>query len=411
MGTERTMIIVGSGLAGTSAAAALRDEGFDGRVVLLGDEPRHPYDHPPLSKGYLRGETPYDEVLLHPERWYADHAVELRTGTTAQSLDPAAREVRLAGGEALRYDALLLATGSRPRRLEVPGADLPGVHYLRTLADADALRERLQPGCRLIVIGGGWIGCEVAASARQLGAEVTILDPQAVPLLRVLGPDLGAFYRDVHREHGVVFDGETQVVGLEGDDAVRRVRTADDRALECDLVVIGIGVLPRSELAAAAGIGVDDGVLVDEQLQTSAARVFAAGDAANAYHPFYEERVRVEHWGTALEQGPVAARGMLGRPEPYGRLPYFFSDQYDVGMEYAGRALGTDRVVFRGAPASREFIAFWLREDRIVAGMNVNVWDVNETIQELIAARAAVDERLLADADSPLADLLGTRAH
>jgi 3-phenylpropionate/trans-cinnamate dioxygenase ferredoxin reductase component len=406
MTTDRTMIIVGAGLAGTSAAAALRDEGFDGRVVLLGDEPREPYDHPPLSKAYLRGEAPLEDVFLHPHAYYEERGIELRTATTVESIDVAAREVRTADGGGLRYDALLLAPGSQPRRLEVPGGELRGVHYLRTLADADDLRERLQPGARLVVIGAGWIGCEVAASARQRGVDVTVLDPHAVPLERVLGSEVGGIYRDIHHDHGVRFLGESGVAALEGDESVRRVRTDAGRVLECDIVVVGIGVRPRSELAAAAGIAVDDGVLVDHHLQSTAGHVFAAGDVANAYHPFYRRRIRVEHWATALNHGPIAARGMLGHLERYDRLPYFFSDQYDVGMEYSGFAQAWDRVVFRGQPSSREFIAFWLHEERVVAGMNVNVWDVNEGIQQLISSRAAVDERLLADPDTPLADLL-----
>jgi 3-phenylpropionate/trans-cinnamate dioxygenase ferredoxin reductase subunit len=256
------------------------------------------------------------------------------------------------------------------------------------------------------VIGAGWIGAEVAASARQRGLEVTVIEPASVPLERVLGAEVGAIYRDIHVDHGVQMLLGTGVEAFEGDQAVERVRTSDGRELECDFVVVGVGVRPRAALAAQAGLAVDNGVLVDEHLQTSAPGVFAAGDVANAHHPFYGERIRVEHWANALHQGPVAARSMLGQSAGYDRVPYFFSDQYDVGMEYAGYARSWDRVVFRGDPASREFIAFWLTGDRVVAGMNVNVWDVIDPIQRLISERVAVDDGRLADPDVPLEQLV-----
>jgi 3-phenylpropionate/trans-cinnamate dioxygenase ferredoxin reductase subunit len=258
----------------------------------------------------------------------------------------------------------------------------------------------------VVVVGAGWIGAEVAASARQRGLEVSVLDPAAVPLERVLGTEVGAVYRDIHTDHGVKMLLGTGVEAFEGDTAVERVRTSDGRLLECDFVVVGVGVQPRTQLAAEAGIAVEDGILVDEHLRTGAPGVFAAGDAANAHHPFYGERIRVEHWANALNQGPAAARSMLDRDEPYDRLPYFFSDQYDVGMEYTGFARTWDRVLFRGDPASREFIAFWMTGDRVVAGMSVNVWDVTDPIQRLIRERVAVDDRRLADPDVPLDDLV-----
>ena len=309
-------------------------------------------------------------------------------------------------GERLRYDRLLLATGSEPRRLAIPGGELDGVLYLRSLDDSDALRERLDRGGAVVVIGAGWIGAEVAASARQRGLEVTVIEPASVPLERVLGAEVGAIYRDIHTDNGVRMLMGTGVEAFEGDKAVRRVRASDGSLLECDFVVVGVGVQPRVQLAAQAGIDVDNGILVDEHLQTSAPGVFAAGDVANAHHPFYDERIRVEHWANALHQGPAAARSMLGHAVPYDRLPYFFSDQYDVGMEYSGFAREWDRVVFRGDPATREFIAFWLSDDRVVAGMNVNVWDVNEPIRRLISERVKVDDRRLADPDVPIDQLV-----
>jgi 3-phenylpropionate/trans-cinnamate dioxygenase ferredoxin reductase component len=405
MTSDRTFVIVGASLAGAKAAETLRAEGFDERVVLIGDEDERPYERPPLSKDYLRGEAERATVYVHPEGFYAEHDIELRLGRSAVSLNAAGSELTLDNGERVRYDQLLLATGAEPRRLSIPGGDLDGVLYLRSVADSDALRARLDRGGAVVVIGAGWIGAEVAASARQRGLEVTVIDPLTVPLERVLGTEVGAVYRDLHLDHGVQMLHGTAVEAFEGDTAVQRVRTIDGRELECDFVVVGVGVHPRTGLAAQAGLAVDNGILVDEHLQTSAPGVFAAGDVANAHHPFYGEPVRVEHWANALHQGPVAARAMLGQSAVYDRLPYFFSDQYDVGMEYTGLARTWDRVIFRGDPATREFIAFWLSGNRVVAGMNVNVWDVIDPIQRLIGERVALDDRRLSDPDVPLEEL------
>jgi 3-phenylpropionate/trans-cinnamate dioxygenase ferredoxin reductase subunit len=405
MTSDRTFLIVGASLAGAKAAETLRAEGFDGRLVLIGAESERPYERPPLSKDYLRGEAGRDKVYVHDENFYAEQDIELRLGRTAVELDVTAGELALDDGERLRYDRLLLATGAEPRRLSVPGAELDGIHYLRTVGDSDALRGRLDGGGSVVVVGGGWIGAEVAASARQRGLEVTIVEPQSVPLERVLGPEVGAVYRDIHAAHGVEVLSGTGVEGFEGVQAVERVRTSDGRKLDCDFVVVGVGVEPRTKLAAEAGLAIDNGVLVTTALRTSAPDVFAAGDVANAEHPFYGERIRVEHWANALNQGPAAARSMLDDPKPYDRLPYFFSDQYDVGMEYTGFARTWDRVVFRGDPGSGEFIAFWLDGDRVLAGMNVNVWDVTDPIQRLIRERIPVEDRRLGDPDVPLEEL------
>ena len=402
---DETFVIAGGGLAGAKAAETLREEGFSGRVVMVGSEAERPYERPPLSKDYLRGEAeakPY----VHDEAFYAEHDIELVTSMTVERVDPAASEVVLAGGETLGFDRLLLATGARPRRIALPGAELDGVLTLRTIEDSEAIRARVESGGRLVTIGAGWIGCEVAASARQRGCDVTILDMAQLPLERVLGAELGAIYRDIHADHGVRFIGGAAIEAIEGNGSVTAVRLAGGRRIEADFVVIGIGVEPRTELAEAAGIATGNGILVDEQLQTSAPGVFAAGDVANAGHPFYGARIRVEHWANALNQGPAAARNMLGRAEPYDRIPYFYSDQYDVGMEYAGYATAWDEVVFRGDPERREFVAFWLQDKRVLAGMNVNVWDVNEHIQELVRASRPVDVRRLTDPDVPLEDVL-----
>jgi 3-phenylpropionate/trans-cinnamate dioxygenase ferredoxin reductase component len=403
--SDQTHVIVGASLAGAKAAETLRVEGFDGRVVLVGAENERPYERPPLSKDYLRGEVGREEGYVHDEGFYAEHDIELRLGCTAVSLDTSNGELELDDGERLRYDRLLLATGAEPRRLSIPGAGLDGVFYLRSVQDSDALRERLDRGGSVVVVGAGWIGAEVAASARQRGLEVTVIEPASVPLERVMGAEVGAIYRDIHTDHGVRMLMGTGVEAFDGDEAVERVRTSDGRELDCDFVVVGVGVQPRIQLATQAGLAVGNGVLVDEHLRTRVPGVFAAGDVANARHPFYGERIRVEHWANALHQGPAAAHNMLGQAIPYERLPYFFSDQYEVGMEYSGFARAWDRVVFRGDPATREFVAFWLVEDRVVAGMNVNVWDVTDAIKCLIQERVAVDDRRLAEPDVPLDQL------
>jgi 3-phenylpropionate/trans-cinnamate dioxygenase ferredoxin reductase subunit len=371
----------------------------------VGAEAVRPYERPPLSKDYLRGETGREAIHVHGEDFYAEHGIELMLGRSAVGLEPARGELTLDDGARLRYDRLLLTTGAEPRRLAIPGADRGGVVTLRSVEDADRLRQRLGQDGAVVVVGAGWIGSEVAASARGRGLDVTVLDSAAVPLERVLGADVGAIYREIHTDHGVRMLLGTGVEAFEGEGAVERVRLPDGRCIECDVVVVGVGVEPRTRLAAQAGLATGDGILVDEHLQSSVPGVFAAGDVANARHPLYGRPIRVEHWANALHQGPVAARAMLGRPATHDRVPYFFSDQYDVGMEYAGFAPQWDSVVFRGDPASRAFIAFWLGGHHVLAGMNVNVWDVSDTIQRLIRDRVAVDVRRLADPDVPLDEL------
>jgi 3-phenylpropionate/trans-cinnamate dioxygenase ferredoxin reductase subunit len=408
--SEQTFIIVGASLAGAKAAEELRTAGFDGRVLLIGAEIERPYERPPLTKDYLRDESPREKVYVHEPGFYEQHQIELETDATVAELDSAQSRIKLADGRWVEYHRLLLATGAEPRRIAIAGAELDGVHYLRTLADCDALRDRLQIGGRVVVVGGGWIGSEFAASARQRGLEVTVIDPSPLPLERIFGAEIGAFYRDVHRDHGVELLLGEGVEAFEGEHAVTRVRTTTGRAIECDFVLVGIGVTPRAELASGAGLEIDNGILVDEKLQTSMPGVFAAGDVAHALHPFYGERLRVEHWSNALNQGKAAAHAMLGEPVSYDRIPYFFSDQYDVGMEYSGHAPQWDEVVFRGDPADGEFIAFWLHDGRVLAGMNVNVWNVNEHVQTLIRSRQPIDAGALGNADTPLEALLGELA-
>jgi 3-phenylpropionate/trans-cinnamate dioxygenase ferredoxin reductase subunit len=408
--SKQTFVIVGASLAGAKAAEELRERGFDGHVLLIGSEPERPYERPPLTKDYLRGESEREKTYVHEPDFYEKREIELLSGVTVTSIDVNRSRVALGDGRELGFDRLLLATGAEPRRIQIPGAELPGVHYLRTLADCDALRERLDAGGHVVVVGAGWIGSEVAASARQRGLEVTVIDPLPLPNERIFGPEIGSFYRDVHTSHGVQLLLGEGVKAFEGERALRRVLTESGRSLDADFAVVGIGVAPRVGLAQDAGLELDNGIVVDERLRTSAPRVFAAGDVANAWHPFFERRIRVEHWANALHQGPAAARAMLGEKVSYARIPYFFSDQYEVGMEYSGYAAEWDQVVFRGDRDAGEFIAFWLAEGTVVAGMNVNVWDVNDRVQALIRSREQVDLRALTDLDTPLDSPAGGRA-
>jgi 3-phenylpropionate/trans-cinnamate dioxygenase ferredoxin reductase subunit len=413
MSSSETFVIVGSGLAGAKAAEALRDQGFDGRIVLIGAEQHLPYERPPLSKGYLAGSAGREKVFVHPESWYAEHDVELRLNQAARRIDRGARTVTLADGSEVRYDKLLLATGASPRTLSVPGADAAGVHLLRTLDDSDTLRALLPALSRLVVIGAGWIGLEVAAAARQAGVEVSVIESAELPLLRVLGPEVARVFADLHIQHGVDFRFNATVTEIRTSEGrATGVTLGDGTVIDADAVLVAVGVSPNSQLAADAGLSVDDGILLDTALGTSDWRIFAAGDVANAMHGFYNTHVRVEHWANALNQPATAAASMLGRPAEYDNLPYFFSDQYDLGMEYAGYVgvEGYDQVVFRGDVAGREFIAFWLREGRVMAGMNVNVWDVIDDIKALIRSRAVVPADRLADTGVPLAELAAVRA-
>lgn len=409
-----SVVVVGAGLAGAKAVEALRAQGYDGRLVLVGAEDELPYERPPMSKEYLQGKKELEATRVLPGDWYDEHDVDLRLDTEVTALHRKDREIELAGGERVGYDRLLLATGSEPRRLPLPGADLDGVLTLRTRSDSDRLREALQPGTRYVVIGGGWIGLETAAAGRLAGAEVTVLERDELPLLAVLGRELAEVFATLHREQGVDLRTGVVVSELVADASGRRVagvRLDDGTLVPADLVVVGVGAAPRVQLAADAGLDVDNGVLVDAQLRTSDPDVFAAGDIANAEHPVLGRRIRVEHWANALNQPAVAAAAMLGGDDRYDRLPYFYTDQYDLGMEYTGYVGpdGYDRVVVRGDLAKREFIAFWVLAGAIQAGMNVNVWDVTEDIQALIAAGREgrrVDLDRLADPTVPLGELL-----
>jgi 3-phenylpropionate/trans-cinnamate dioxygenase ferredoxin reductase subunit len=405
-----TFVIVGGGLAGAKAAETLRAEGFDGDVVLLGSEPELPYERPPLAKGYLLGKDQRDSVFVHPAGWYAENHVDLRAGVTVAMIDPAAHLVTFDGGT-IGYDKLLLATGAHARRIDIPGTGLGNVFYLRTLPEADALRAAFTPDARVVIIGAGWIGMEAAAAARTAGSAVTIVEPSPGALHRVLGPELGGKFADLHRAHGVTFRFEESAAEFlaagPGSAKVGTVVTTAGTELPADVVVVGIGAVPNESLARSAGLEVDNGVVTDSALRTSEEDIFAAGDVANSYLPLLGRHLRIDHWSNALHGGKAAAKSMLGQQVEYDRVPYFYSDQYDLGMECSGLPLpGTyDQVVYRGDAGSLEFIACWLNEGRLVAGMNVNVWDVTDDIQSLIRSARPLDPARLSDPAIPLSEV------
>jgi NADPH-dependent 2,4-dienoyl-CoA reductase/sulfur reductase-like enzyme len=408
--SQEQFVVVGASLAGVRAAETLREQGFTGSVVLLDGEHDLPYDRPPLSKGALKGADSYESATLHPEQWYAEHDIELRLGRRVSRLDLSAHQVHVEGHDPLRYDRLLLATGSSVRKVDVPGADADGVHYLRTLDDSLRLHKKFEAQPAVVVVGAGWIGLEVAAAAREHGASVTIVEPQPTPLHAVLGPDVGQVYADLHTSHGVdlrVGDGLAEVLTESGQ--VSGVVTSQGARVPAEMVVIGVGVTPNVALAQDAGLDVDNGVLCDQTLRTSDPDVWAAGDIANWFNPLLGRRLRVEHWANAYDGGPAAARAMLGQDAVYDVVPFFFSDQYDTGMEYAGHVpRGVQpSVVLRGDAAGREFMAFWLDEGRLLAGMHMNVWDTIDDVQALIRAGEPVDADRLADPAVPLAQAAG----
>lgn len=411
MSTPQHVVIIGGGLAGAKTAEALRTEGFTGQVTLVGAETHLPYERPPLSKAYLSGTSTFDEAVVHPHDWYRQSNIDLRLGSRACAIDAAAHRVRLADGTTIGYDKLVLATGSVPRRLTLPGADADGVHTLRTKEDADAIRSHFGDDKHLAIIGGGWVGLEVAAAARAAGTRVTLFEAADLPLLAVLGPELAPVFADLHRDHGVDLRLGARIDAVTTRNGTATgVRLADGTTIDADALVVGVGVTPDLGLAERAGLDIDNGVLVDASLRSSDPDIYAVGDIANHDHPVLGQRVRVEHWATALNQPATAAAALLGKDATYTRLPYFFSDQYDLGMEYIGHAPrgSYDQVVVRGDLATREFVAFWLRDERITAAMNVNVWDVVDQIKPLIIAGAPVDTSKLADPAVPYTGLLAS---
>ena len=405
MTTKPTLVVVGASLAGAKAAEGARDAGYDGHIVLMGDEPHLPYERPPLSKAVLRGEADSDSTRVHPLGFYDEHEIELVTDEVT-AVDPAGHRVRLVSGQEIPFDSLVLATGAAPRRLDVPGADLDGVHHLRTVDDSLALREAIRAATRVVVIGAGWIGSEVAASARQMGVDVVLVDPGPAPLRRVVGDEVAEMFLRLHADHGVTLRMRSSVRELRGAGHVEQVVLADGRVEVADVVVVGVGVVPRVDLAEAAlGIRVDNGIVVDERLESTVEGIYAAGDVANAWHPRYERYLRVEHWANALNQGLAAGHNAGGRAEPYDRLPYFFSDQYDLGLEYVGHASLDDAVGIRGDLAARAFVAFWHQGGVVTAAMAVNVWDVVDDLKAIVESGSPVDVRRLTSVDVPLAEL------
>ncbi|CAJ1503200.1 NAD(P)/FAD-dependent oxidoreductase [[Mycobacterium] burgundiense] len=397
MSRSTRFVIVGAGLAGAKAAETLRDNDFDGHIVLIGDEERLPYERPPLSKEFLAGKKSLPEFTVQPASWYRDHDVELMLGTEVTAIEPAKRAVTLPDGEALGYDKLLLATGSRARRPKLTGADAAGVHYLRTIEESEALDGLLRDGAALAVIGAGWIGLEVTASARERGVAVTVVDTAKTPLSAALGPEAGEIFAKLHREHGVnlLLDQTVDEITV-ADGVATGLRLGDGSQVEADAVLVAVGAAPNIEIAEAAGLALaDGGVAVDASLRTSDPHIYAVGDIAAADNPVLGTRIRTEHWANALKQPAVAARNMLAKDDPpavYDELPYFFTDQYDLGMEYVGHADAAARVIFRGDVAGREFTAFWLdAQNRVLAGMNVNIWAGLDDIKELVRSRRPVD--------------------
>ncbi len=406
MADERTFVVVGGGLAGAKAVEALRDGGFEGRLVLLAGEEHLPYERPPLSKDYLKTGDGLDDAYVHDAQWYAAHDVDVRTGTVVTAIDRDDRVVVTAAGERVGWDRLLLATGSSPRHLDLPGVDLDGVLSLRTIEDSDRLRGALTPEARVVLVGGGWIGLEVAAAAREAGATVTVLESLDLPLVRVLGPTIATVFADLHREHGVDLRTGVQVEELVGEaGTVTGVRLGDGSTVPADVVVVGIGAAPNTSLAQEAGLEVDNGIVADAVGRTGDPDIFVAGDVANVEHPFLGRRVRVEHWANALNQPTLVAAAMLDQSGPEAELPFFYTDQYDLGMEYHGLGSPDDDVVVRGDLQAREFVAFWLRDGVVTAGMNVNIWDVGDGVKGLIRSRTKVDRAKLADAEVPLESL------
>ena len=401
-----TIVIVGASLAGASAAATLREEGFDGDVMLIGAESQFPYERPALSKQYLRGELAFEKMLVRPAAFYEQNRVETLLGVRATRVKPGHRTVELQNGRHIHYHKLLLATGVRNRRPKIPGLNLPGVLALRSVTDGDALRDEIRPGRRAVVIGMGFIGCEVAASLRHQGVDVIGIDPSPTPLFRVLGQEVGGVIARIHQEHGVETIFGDSVAAFEGDRHVRRVLTSRGRRIECDFAVVGIGVEPDLDFIVGSGIGTENGVLVDEHCRSTIEDIYAAGDVANHYHPLFRRRMRVEHWQNAMQQGAAAARSMLGKRHCYEPIHWFWSDQYDVNLQYAGLHQQEDRLVIRGSLDSRSFLAFYVGDHRVNAVVALNRGKDLRRAMPLIKERVVVDSAELEDESVDLRSLL-----
>lgn len=402
------ILIIGGGLAGAKAAEGARDAGHDGPITIVAAEDKLPYERPPLSKDLLAGKSDFGSAVVNDNEWFGDNSVDLRLGTRVVSLDRDSRVATVGDGDEIPWSKLILATGSSPVRLDVPGSDLDGVHTLRSIDDARELRSRFSEGIDLLIVGSGWIGCEVAATARQAGCNVTVATRDSLPLSGVLGDEFARYLFDLHRDHGVEFATGTTVESYGGDEAVESVRLSDGSEHPASLVIEAIGVTPNVELAEIAGLEVDNGILVDETLRTSDPDIWAVGDIANHLHPFYGRRIRSEHWSAALNQGLHAGRGAAGSVEKYDRLPMFFTDQYEMGMEYRGHAPDADDVILRGTTKEGEFLVFYLDNGVVSAVANVNVWDVGDDVEQLLRAGVSPDRRKIADWGTPLSQLPDT---
>ena len=402
-------VIIGASLAGGVAAATLRQDGFDGDVILIGAEPQPPYERPPLSKQYLRSETPFEKALVRPAGFYEQNRIETRLGTRATSVDPIRRVVELDIGGHVRYDKLLIATGVRNRRPSIPGLQLQGVFDLRSVGDANALRIQVVSGRKAVVIGMGFIGCEVTASLRKKGIDVVSIDPSPAPLFRVLGEQVGKVIAAIHHDHGVETIFEDVVTRFDGHGRVERVITKGGRRIDCDFAVVGVGVEPAVDFLAGSGIEMENGILTDEYCRTNIDGIYAAGDVANHYHPLLQRRLRVEHWQNAMQQGAAAARSMLGRGQPYEPVDWFWSDQYDANLQYAGFHRQAEHIVVRGSLEKRSGLAFYLNQGRIDAVVALNRGKDLRRAMPLIKSRNTVDPRQLADEDIDLRSLAQTR--
>ncbi|MBM7365536.1 NAD(P)/FAD-dependent oxidoreductase [Gordonia hydrophobica] len=407
--TSARAVIIGGGLAGAKTAEGLRDNGFAGSIIIITDESVAPYERPPLSKEFIAGSKSLPDFTVHDDAWYRDKDVDVWFDTRVTAFDPVVKTVTIDDGSHIKYTTLILATGSASVHPPIDGADADGVHYLRSIDDATALLSVLGEGKRLAIIGGGWIGLEIAAGARGRGTEVTVVESAAQPLQAALGAEIGAAFADLHRQHGVDLRLESTVAAITvADGRATGLTLADGTGIDADAVLIAVGARPEIALAEAAGLTIADrGVATDAGLRTSAPDVYAVGDIAAAEHPALGTRIRTEHWANALNQPAVAAQNIVGGNAEYTRMPYFFTDQYDLGMEYRGHSDGYTSVVTRGDVAGREFLAFWVNDDGVVlAGMNVNIWDAGDDIAALVEARRPVDTATLADPAVPLGTLL-----
>ena len=399
------IVIVGASLTGGTAAFTLRDQGYDGDLILIGAEKHPPYERPPLSKEFMRGEQPFEKSLVKPADYWAANKIETRFGERVERVDTAAREVLLDGGERIPYEKVLIATGVRNRKLNAPGVDLPGVHQLRTLEESEAIRADAAKASRAVVVGMGFIGAEVAASLRTLGLDVTAVEPTPTPLHRVLGADVGGAIGTLHADHGVHMRFEDVVESFEGSSRVEGVVTKTGQRIAADMVIVGVGVEPVTDVVADTDIEIDNGILVDERCRTNVEGVYAAGDIANHQHPIYGRRMRVEHWQNAMRHGAHAAKSMLGSENPYAEVHWFWSDQYEANIQYAGHHREWDSLVIRGSIPERSFVAFYLKDGLVDAVAAVNRGKEVRRATAVIKARKPVDEASLRDEDVDLKTL------